>query len=111
MINADSILDISYSNTTIELSTVKKLIPSLSGGLALRYLNSKSGVFEIGLSAIYNTKTPESKYTSNRIKYDGIDNSIISDETEEISFSTKNSTIQFYITWYPKFLRITKKIK
>ena len=99
-------LDYSYS---AESSSIKRLIPSLSGALAFKFVKPKIGDIDIGLSIIYNIKKPVN-YTFNLVKYDDISNTLISDETEQINFTVKNTVLQFYITWYPKFLRVTKKM-
>ena len=106
-----TMVDYYYYNVSVESSSIKKITPSLSGALAFKFGKPQKGNLEIGLSFIYNIKNATNTYIVNQVKYDATDDSLISDETEEISFTTKNTVFQFYITWYPKFLRITKKIK
>lgn len=98
-----------YNDVSIESGTaVKKIIPSLSGGLSFKFISPKLGTLELGLNAIYKIKNPTHNYTIHQVKYDATNNSLLSEETEYISRTTKNTVVQFYITWYPNFLRITK---
>ena len=111
-IAADPATVISYT-TTIEEPSVNKIIPNLSASLAFRINFKKMGSIELGFSGIYVLGNPKINYIRNTKEYDYknyIQGALLSEWDDHGSYQVQNSNLMAYISLYPNFLRITKKI-
>ncbi|MBL4594877.1 MAG: hypothetical protein JKX68_13845, partial [Flavobacteriales bacterium] len=71
MINSDTISDPLTHTVTTNKSSITKIIPSLSGGIAIKTTNKKGGTFEAGVSLIYGINHSRIGYTLTTTGNDG----------------------------------------